>query len=134
MKLIHGMGSVDFDLYVSSKYRIKSNDAKSRNLDFGLSFAEFRRLMARKTCHYTGRNLTLPLQGAGPNGNGQKLRATDLTIERVDNKLGYVSGNCIAVCSAANSIKAVFEDPSTPLGVSDGIKMFAKLAEMQKNA
>lgn len=126
MKLIHGMNPVAFDLYVSSKYRDKANDAKNRGLEFSLTFAEFRRLFARTRCEYTGIDMNLPkLEG------GVQVK-TNLTIERIDNRLGYVSGNCIAVCYAANNVKSVFENPQSPLNMEHAIRMFSKLADMQK--
>lgn len=126
MKRIHGMSVVDFDLYVSSKYRTKANDAKNRGLDFSMTFAEFRRMYTRTRCEYTGIEMNLPALEDG------KQKSTNLTIERVDNRLGYVSGNCIAVCYAANNIKSVFENPSAPLTLEDAIRMFAKIEQLNK--
>lgn len=125
-KQFHGMDAIEFDLYVSSKYREKAGDAKTRKLAFELTFADFRRILARQRCEYTNINLTLPKM------NGGVQQKTDLTIERVNNKLGYVPGNCIAVCSSANSIKGVFEDPNTTLDVSHAIRMFATIDRMNK--
>lgn len=124
MQLIHGMNPTEFDLYVSSRYRIKANDAKVRNLEFSLTFSEFRKLVARRTCQYTGIKLTLPESG------GQKN--TDMSFERVDNSKGYVSGNVISVCFAANNIKSVFENPKHLLNVNHAVKMFAKIDQLNK--
>jgi hypothetical protein len=123
MKLIHGMSPIEFDLYVSSRYRIKANDAKVRSLEFGLTFSEFRKLCARRVCQYTGIRLTLP---------AEKQKNTDMSFERVDNSKGYVSGNVITVCFAANNIKSVFENPNHLLQVEHAVKMFATISKMQK--
>lgn len=125
MQMIHGMNPIEFDLYVSSRYRIKANDAKVRNLEFGLTFSEFRKLCARRNCQYTGIKLTLPDNG------GQKH--TDMSFERIDNSKGYVSGNVISVCFAANNIKSVFENPKHLLNVGHAVKMFATIDKLQKN-
>ena len=126
MRLIYDMTPTEFDLYVSSRYRIKANDAKVRKLEFSLTFSEFRKLVARRTCQYTGIRLTLPESGA------QKL--TDMSFERVDNSKGYVSGNVISVCFAANNIKSVFENPKHLLNVDHAIKMFATIDKLNKKA
>lgn len=124
VQMIHGMTVVEFDSLVANKYRGKIDNALNRGIEFGLSIVEFRQLLTRKKCAYTGINLTLH-----KNGNPDK---TDLTIERIDDSKGYVKGNCIAVCYAANNIKSVFEDPNTLLGVDDAIRMFSVIAALKK--
>lgn len=122
---IHGMTLVEFELLVANKYRGKVDNAKSRGVQFNLTLNDFRRLLMKKRCAYTGVALTLHKEGQPKNA--------DLTIERIDNQVGYVPGNCIAVCAAANGIKGAFEDPNTFLSVQDAIRMFANLSAIQKN-
>lgn len=124
MKLIHGKTPVQFDLLVARKYKHKEQDAHSRNLSFTLTFAQFRHLFTRKNCGYTGIPMTVSLNVVQPE--------TDLTVERIDNTKGYELGNVIAVCKAANALKAVLEDPRLLLSVEDGVKMFAKIGELNK--
>lgn len=126
MKLIHGLNPVDFDLQVAIKYRNKATDAKSRGLDFKLTLLDFRRLMQRQRCDYTGRQMTFRTDTVS------KQLDTDLTVERIDNNEGYVPGNCIAVCKAANAFKSVLENPSCTLDIPDAIRMFAAIDRMQK--
>lgn len=128
MKLIHGMTVVDFEFAVAAKFRNKVSNAKERGLDFNLSFAEFRRIMATKRCQYTGIELTFKVGRA----DETSWKDTDLSIERVDNRLGYVSGNCIAVCHAANVYKSVFENPKGLLKVEHAVKMFATIDKRSK--
>lgn len=123
---IHGMTLVEFELAVANKYRGKVDNAKSRGVEFSLTLNDFRRLLMKKRCAYTGIALTLHKEGHPKNA--------DLTIERINNQRGYVVGNCIAVCAAANSVKGAFEDPNTFLSVQDAIRMFANVASIQKNA
>jgi len=126
MKRIHGLTPVEFDLFVSSKYRDKANDAKVRGLEFNISFADFRRVWSKTKCEYTGIDMHLP---ALENG---KQKPTNLTVERIDSRLGYITGNCIAVCYAANNIKSVFENPQATLDLDHAVRMFAKIGEMMK--
>ena len=121
MKLIHGMTPVEFDCLIAKKYRNKIDDAARRGLEFNLTLLEFRRLYTRRRCEYT--NLPLELSR---NENGKQTNRS-LTLERVDNKQGYVSGNVITVCKAANGIKAVFENPDNPLNVEQAIMMFRNI-------
>ena len=122
---IHGMTLVEFEVMVAQKYTNKVDSSKKRGIEFSLSFAEFRRLLLKKRCSYTGIEMTIH--------RGQNAPAnTDLTIERVDNKVGYVRGNVISVCAAANKIKSVFEDPNTLLNVRDAVRMFSTIDRIQK--
>lgn len=121
MKLIHGMTPVEFDSLIARKYRNKISDAQSRGLEFSLSLMDFRRLHTRKRCQYTNLPLELSRQENG------KLNNNSLTLERVDNSQGYVKGNVISVCKAANGIKSVFENPSNALNVEQAILMFRNI-------
>ena len=58
--------------------------------------------MKQKKCFYTGILLTTTQPGG-------VQQPTDFTIDRVDNRLGYVSGNVVACCHAANSFKGIVE-------------------------
>lgn len=120
---IQGMPVVEFELLVASKYRGKVDNAKNRDIPFSLTLNDFRNLLMKKRCAYTGIPLTLHKQGSPTN--------SDLTIERIDSSVGYLKGNVIAVCSAANSVKGVLEDPSTFLTVDDAVRMFAKIKELK---
>lgn len=126
-KRIHGMSVVDFEVSVAIKFRNKVDNARERGLEFNLSFAEFRRIMASKRCAYTGVELTFK-----ENGPAAKWKDSDLSIERIDNEKGYVSGNCVAVCHAANVLKSVFENPNAFLKVDHAVKMFANIDKMNK--
>lgn len=126
MEYIQGLSPVQFDLLVAEKYRNKVDSAEKRGLEFRLSLNDFRRLLMKKRCAYTGILLTVHQHGSPKNA--------DLTIERIDSNRGYIPGNCIAVCAAANNVKGAFEDPNTFLSVQDAIRLFASVASIQKNA
>jgi hypothetical protein len=109
------------DLDIARRYINKAANAKQNNIQFELSFTSFKNLMKAKKCGYTGIKLTTP------RGGGCSSLCTDRTIDRIDSQLGYISGNVIAVCSAANSFKAIWENPNNPLKASHTKKMLKKL-------
>lgn len=93
----------EFDAKVAQKYADKYQNATSRGIEFDMTMTEFKRIMKSKTCAYTGVSFT---------DSGDNI----LTLERIDNKLGYVKGNVIAVTLAANKWKAyVLENPPAHL-------------------
>ena len=106
------------DLDLAKKYVAKAASAGARGLEFSLSFVTYRRLMARKTCAYTG----LPFKE-----KGEQKR----TLERIDNKLGYVEGNVIPVIHAANQIKSKWENPLNPITEQMVIKIITKSQKMR---
>ncbi len=87
------------DLDLAKKYIQKSKNAKSRNIEFSISLVIFRNMMKSKKCYFTGLDLN------------DKTR----TIDRVDNKLGYVTGNVRSCHEDFNRLKGTIEDPSSKL-------------------
>lgn len=82
------------DLQLAQKYLNKAQSAKDRGIEFDLPFQSFKNIIRAKKCKYTGIPLT----------------KETLTIERVNSKLGYIKGNCVAVSLAANQFKSLFEN------------------------
>ena len=124
---------VAFELYVSRFYKNKANNARRDGYEFGLSLISVRNLLMAKRCYYTGREMTLPnyRQDGSVPGNVPQ-RPTDVTIDRVDNSLGYVKGNVVACCKAANSFKARLDNDNFELGMDDMIRMSDKLKKRVK--
>lgn len=108
-----------FDLYVARKMESKANNARQRGIEFNLSFAAMRNLLRAKKCYYTGIPLTRPAKG------GQTVRASDLTIDRIDSTKGYVHGNVVACCHAANQMKS-FAEGAGVAGLKAAEKIFSK--------
>lgn len=105
------------DIEIAKKYTNKANNAAKKGHSFELTFAEFKRVINAKYCYFTGIELT--------NTSGTEINATDVTIDRVDNSLGYVKGNVAPCCHAYNLFKGHLENPSNPLtrkNVLRGIK------------
>lgn len=87
---------VNRDLTLISLYQSKAHSTNKRGLFFGLTFADYRDLMTRTHCAYTGR----PFQPASENSS------YSLTLERVNPCEGYTPENTIAVTNIANQHKA----------------------------
>lgn len=89
-------------------YLNKINNATSRNLEFSLSFAEYKRLMSIKKCQYSGEELTIQ-------AHGQPAKGTDRTLDRYDGSLGYVKGNVYVCSRSMNLLKENLENPDNTL-------------------
>lgn len=70
------------------------DSARDRGLEFNLSLLSLVNLYGAKRCFYTGVELRL-----------QKGHDNSLTLDRVDNNLGYVRGNVVACSQRFNSRK-----------------------------
>lgn len=100
------------DVRIAQLYAAKSDQAKKGNITFTLPFISFRNMMRAKRCFYTGIDLT-------DSRPGMALRATDRTIDRIDCTKGYVKGNVVACCHAANNLKSVWENSNSLLSFED---------------
>ena len=80
------------DLDVARKMLNLKQSADSRNIKFDLSFVTLKRLMEQKKCFYTGRLLEARCDYA-------------LSIDRIDNKLGYIEGNVVSCTVEINRKK-----------------------------
>lgn len=80
------------DLDVAKKMLNLKQSADSRDIKFDLSFVTLKKLMEQKKCFYTGRNLDTKGDYA-------------LSIDRIDNKLGYIEGNVVSCTVEINRKK-----------------------------
>lgn len=81
-----------FDTLVAMKYVQKQLNAKQRGLDFTLTLQDMKTLLKKKTCYYSGVQLTL---------SGE----TSLSLDRINDELGYIPSNVVACASIVNQIK-----------------------------
>lgn len=92
---------------LKQKYENKKKNAQSRGIQFSLTEAEFIKLCLflkeNKTCPYTEKEFVFTSTTTGT------PKPQYPTLERVDNSVGYVVGNCIWVCHNANSVKSKWE-------------------------
>lgn len=103
------------DVRLAEAYLKKAQSSKDRGLAFELSFMSYKNLMTAKRCYYTG----LPLDVVV----GSRMHRT---IDRLDNSKGYVKGNVVACCQAANSLKSVIENPNLGLNLEQCLKVLVK--------
>ena len=80
------------DLEVAKKLINLKQSADSRNLKFDLSFLNLKKLMEQKRCFYTGKFF-------------DKSPENTLSIDRMDNKFGYVDDNVVACTVEINRKK-----------------------------
>ena len=106
-----------YDTTIAKKYVSKINNAKQLGHKFSLTFAEFKRLMNTEKCAYSGIILT-----------DDKDKFSSRTIDRLNNKFGYIRGNVRAVAYGINMLKAQIENPNNPMTVD----MFYKTAKLLK--
>lgn len=112
------------ELNMVHKYVNKCKFASDAGNEFELSFAEFKRLMNVKTCKYTKVILTTKRKG-------MPLLATDRTLDRIDNRLGYISGNVVAASHFSNQLKGQLENPSNSFDFKHLSSMCKVLSKME---
>ena len=88
---------VDEDVYYAGLYAKKKGKAEDRGIKWLLTFAQYKRLMKRKTCAYTGLPFT---------------EENFKTLDRINIHGPYEISNTVTVCNLANQVKnTLFEDP-----------------------
>lgn len=81
------------DITLCKKYVHLAQSARDRKIEFNLSLKDYKNLLRRKTCPYSGKTLI----SHGENHN--------MSIDRIDNSKGYIKGNVIACDIIANRHK-----------------------------
>ena len=87
-------------------YLAKIRSSKDRGIDFSLTLSEYKRFSKLKTCYYTG--LTL----------NSKTR----TLDRIDNKVGYITGNVVVCHTTFNALKGLIENPMNELNLKNTLR------------
>lgn len=80
-------------IHGTARYSEYRNNARHRNIDFGLSVDEFKDL-TEKPCHYCGGYSSDWNESSRGNG-----------IDRMDSSKGYFLENCVPCCSKCNFVK-----------------------------
>ncbi|AUR82559.1 hypothetical protein NVP1152O_077 [Vibrio phage 1.152.O._10N.222.46.E1] len=81
------------EIQLSKKYVTKAHNAEQAGHKFELLFPQFKRMRMRKTCALTGLPMT----------------RENSTIDRLDNRLGYLPANSAGVRNDVNQLKGQME-------------------------
>jgi hypothetical protein len=122
-----GMEAHEMDINVAKFILFKVKSCKERGVEWKLTFQAVKNLMKAKKCYYTGQKLTQPVKGVA----GFIKRETDITLDRIDCKKGYVKGNVVACSTWANQLKSEAEN-KTVFGVDDAAKVFVRASKRLK--
>lgn len=79
------------DVYVANKMCSLYGNAQRRGVEFDLSFSKLKKVMHTKKCYFTG--VALNRVDGDPN---------QLSIDRLDNNVGYVDSNIVACARGFN--------------------------------
>ena len=85
------------DYGIAIAYAKKASNSRERNINFELTFHEFRELFLCDVCCVSGNKL---IHGGSPVGDNQH------SIDRVDPSKGYVAGNCVVMSATLNLVKS----------------------------
>lgn len=97
------------DVSFANAYTNKASNAKSRNINFGLTFEDFKEVYSNKVCSVSGNTLT-----HNQSADGMER----YSLERVDPSKGYVRGNVIPMAHDLNQAKSHL-DKFLMSGISD---------------
>lgn len=122
-----GMEAHEMDINVAKFILFKVKSCKERGVEWKLTFQAVKNLMKAKKCYYTGQKLTQPVKGIA----GFIKRETDITLDRIDCKKGYVKGNVVACSTWANQLKSEAEN-KTVFSVDDAAKVFVRASKRLK--
>ena len=114
---------IEFDKFVARVYSNKVNSCRDSGLEFSLSLTQVKNMLRAKRCQYSGVELTHCASGVAQ-------KDTDVTIDRIDNSKGYITGNVLACSKAMNSLKGVIENPSNASTLEGTYKMCKKLNKL----
>ena len=109
------------DTVIARLYLNKYKRALKDGYEFDLSFTSYKNMIRAEHCYYTGIKLTQPRSGNHP------PRPTDRTIDRINNDEGYIVGNVVACCHAANQFKSTFESGTSPFEIKHIKRMMKRL-------
>ena len=122
-----GMEPHEMDINIAKFILFKVKSCKERGVEWKLTFQAVKNLMKSKKCYYTGQKLTQPVKGMA----GFIKRETDITLDRIDCKKGYVKGNVVACSTWANQLKSEAEN-KTVFSVDDAAKVFVRASKRLK--
>lgn len=100
--------------------------AKSGKRTCNISYEDFLKFTAIKTCHYCG--TSIPWE---PHGKYRKS-SSGYFLDRKDNSKGYSTNNCVVCCSLCNHVKGNLFTYSEMIRMGDTIRAVRSLRAEQK--
>ncbi len=85
---------IELELTIAKKYVALKESAEKRGKEFNMSLQSLRNIYTATKCYYSGVTLTR-----------EPGHHNSMTIDRVDNSKGYVTGNVVACSKRMNNIK-----------------------------
>ena len=109
------------DVELGIWYVRKAHSAFERDIEFSLSFAEYKKLMTKKTCFYTGY----------PFSAHSERNDRVATLDRINPDLGYTVDNTVVCLKVVNAIKnTLFESGEYKVEIALVEKLVSKLIEV----
>lgn len=111
------------DSALAALYLYKVKSSAERGIDFTLTLNDLKKIISKKTCYFTGRRFV-----------NDSASIDKITLDRLDNSLGYTRENTVACCYWVNQMKnELFENPRRPYKVSakDLGKLVNKMIEIE---
>lgn len=106
------------DVEIAKRYIQKAKATRDRGIKFALSFVSYKNMVMAEKCYYTGAEMTRSKSSGAQ-------RPTDQTIDRINSKVGYVKGNVVSCCHAANQLKSLCENGGA-LNLNGAIRVLTK--------
>ena len=100
------------DIQIAESYVIKANSAKEKGIPFDLTFNQYKHLLSKKKCEYSGIPLIL-----------EANKFNSLTFDRIDNSKGYTIKNIKVCARSINNWKSNLENPTYPVNMGNVIKI-----------
>lgn len=94
------------DEYIAKRYIEKIANTKRRNIEFTLTFAQYKKLITTKKCYFTGIEMTVDYDNTS---DSDKKPLNAFTLDRIDANIGYTNENTVACCHLMNYAKSGFE-------------------------
>lgn len=105
------------------RFKWRRKNARTRNIEFKLTFEEYLELKKIDVCYYTGEKLICAVGGPYPNS---------WSLDRIDPSKGYEVGNLVVCSHRINLVKGIIENRENRNHVftEDSANIKVKLAEL----
>ena len=89
------------DASLAAFYLYKVHSSKERGIEFSLSLSDLRKIISKKKCYFSGQTIV-----------SEKNNPNRMTLDRLNNKLGYTKENIVPCAYWVNQLKGeLFENP-----------------------